>query len=103
MKMNRLTTLQIFIESARKCCANAERLLSDAQMVEFEKPKATHYFLSVIAQEETAKAFLLYLVSIEAITWTPFLLRATRDRIYQSRCLFDEDTMAHSSFELRTN
>jgi AbiV family abortive infection protein len=79
MKMNLLTTQQIFIESARKCCANAERLLSDAQMVEFEKPKATHYFLSVIAQEETAKAFLLYLVSIEAITWTPFLLRATRD------------------------
>ena len=72
-------TREIFTESARECCKNAKRLLSDAVMVEFEKPKSTYYFLAMIAQEETAKAFLLYLVSIEAIPWTPFLLRATCD------------------------
>jgi AbiV family abortive infection protein len=77
--MSDLDNRQIFLDSARECCTNAKRLLSDAQMVEFEKPKATHYFLSVIAQEEAAKAFLLYLVSIEAIPWSRFLLRATRD------------------------
>ncbi len=74
-----MTERETFLQSARKCCDNAERLLSDARMVEFEKPKATHYFLAVISQEEAAKAFLLYLVSIEAIPWTPFILRATRD------------------------
>lgn len=70
---------RLFLESAQECAANAARLLGDAQMLEFEKPKATHYYLAIIAQEEAAKAFLLYLVSIDVIPWTPFLLRATRD------------------------
>ena len=77
--MSDVNDKEIFLESARKCCANAVRLLDDTQTLEFTNPKATNYFLSLIAQEEAAKAFLLYLVSIEAIPWTPFLLRATRD------------------------
>jgi AbiV family abortive infection protein len=68
-----------FIESARICLVNAHRLLGDAQCLEFQKPPATKYYLSIIAQEECAKGFLLYLVAINVIPWHPLVLRATRD------------------------
>lgn len=70
---------QAILDSAQRCCDNGRRLLDEAELLEFERPSATRFYLSIIAQEEYAKAFLLYLVSIEAIPWTPFLLRATRD------------------------
>jgi len=72
-------TKETFLNSAKRCCENGRRLLDEAQLLEFEKPLATRYYLSMIAQEEAAKAFLLYLVTVEALPWTPFLLRATRD------------------------
>lgn len=70
---------QVFLDSAKRCCENGRRLLEEAEFLKFEKPPATHYYLSIIAQEEAAKAFMLYLVSVEVLPWTPFLLRATRD------------------------
>lgn len=70
---------QTFINSAKCCCENSRRLLDEAELLEYWEPPATRHYLSMIAQEETAKAFLLYLVSVEALVWTPFLLRATRD------------------------
>jgi len=72
-------TKKTFLDSAKWCCENGRRLLDEAELLEFEKPPATRYYLSMIAQEEAAKAFLLYLVTVEALPWTPFLLRATRD------------------------
>jgi len=65
--------------SAGVCLKNAERLLWDAQMMEFEKPPATQFFLSIISQEECAKAFILHLVVLKLIPWNQFILRATRD------------------------
>lgn len=70
---------QTFFDSAKRCCENGCRLLDEVELLEFENPPATRYYLSMIAQEEAAKAFLLYLVAVEALPWTPFLLRATRD------------------------
>lgn len=72
-------TKETFLNSAKRCCENGRRLLDEAELLEFEEPSATRYYLSMIAQEEVAKAFLLYLVTVEALPWTPFLLRATRD------------------------
>lgn len=72
-------TKETFLDSAKRCCENGRRLLDEAEFLEYEKPPATRYYLSMIAQEEVAKAFLLYLVAVEALPWTPFLLRATRD------------------------
>lgn len=72
-------TKTLFLDSAKRCCENGRRLLDEAELLEFEKVAATRYYLSMIAQEEAAKAFLLYLVTVEALPWTPFLLRATRD------------------------
>lgn len=77
--MEKKTKNLMFLNSAKHCCENSRRLLNEAELLEFENPRATQYFLSMIAQEEAAKAFILYLVSIEALPWTPFLLRATRD------------------------
>lgn len=68
-----------FLTSAEMCCKNANRLLDEAQLLEYEKPLATHYYLSMIAQEEAAKGFILYLVAIEVLPWSNFLWRATRD------------------------
>jgi len=72
-------TKQPFFNSAKRCCENARRLLDEAEFLEYEEPPATRFFLSMVAQEETSKAFLLYLVMVDAIPWTPFLFRATRD------------------------
>ncbi|WP_454060830.1 hypothetical protein [Candidatus Nitrospira salsa] len=68
-----------FLDSAKKCCTNSRRLLNEAERLEFEEVPATRHYLSIIAQEESAKAFLLYLVGITVLPWTPFLRRAVRD------------------------
>src|SRR3989344_5074219 len=58
---------------------NGERILDDAMQVEFQRPPCTKLMLSMIAQEEFAKAFLLYLVREDVVPWSPQLLRAMND------------------------
>jgi len=66
-----------YTNAMKSCVENGTRLLDEAELLEFETPLATKFFLSVIAQEEFAKAFLLYLVKIDAILWNRFILQAT--------------------------
>lgn len=66
-------------KAIRACIDNGKRLLNEAELLEFEKPPATLFFLSLIAQEEFAKGFLLYLVTVGIIPWNSHILRATRD------------------------
>ena len=63
----------------RDVLTNAERLLDDARyLFDFERyPSA--FVLSVLAQEEYAKAFLLHLIDVNAIPWTPEVRRMLRD------------------------
>jgi AbiV family abortive infection protein len=69
-----------FIEAAELCVANGERLLDDADWVNYsERPPGASFALTTIAQEEFAKAFLLFLASRGVIVWNSFLYRATRD------------------------
>lgn len=68
-----------YTNAMRTCVKNGTRLLDEAELLEFETPLATRFFLSIIAQEEFAKAFLLYLVKIDVILWNRFILRATLD------------------------
>jgi hypothetical protein len=49
------------------CIANGDRLLDDAVMLEFQEPASTRLMVSLLAQEEFAKAFLLFLVKQEMI------------------------------------
>jgi AbiV family abortive infection protein len=48
----------IIEKSINACQENAQRLIEDAQTLEFEKPPASKYYLSIISQEESAKSFL---------------------------------------------
>jgi AbiV family abortive infection protein len=72
-------TLSSLDASIRSCVENGERLLDDAMWLEHQNPPATKLVLSVIAQEEFAKAFLLILVRQNVIPWSPQLLRAMND------------------------
>lgn len=65
--------------SLSACLANGERLLDDAQALEFRDPAPTRFMLAILAQEEFAKAFLLFLVREEIVPWTPELLRVMRN------------------------
>ena len=70
-----------FIESAISCVANGRRLIDDAVMLELQEPPSSAFALAIIAQEELAKGFLLFLVSRQVIPWNPFVHRATRDHV----------------------
>lgn len=65
--------------SIETCIENGNRLLKEAQMLEFSEPPSTSIALIIIAQEEFAKAFLLTLVLKGIIKWNKYLWRATRD------------------------
>ena len=68
-------------KSANICLQNGRRLLDDAEFLEFGEPPTTAHFLTLIAQEEFAKAFLLALVVRGVIPWDQRLLRAARDHV----------------------
>lgn len=68
-----------FSNTAKICIENGFRLLDDAEMLEYSDPPSSAFALAIIAQEEFAKAFLFYLVSINVIPWNKFVHRATRD------------------------
>jgi len=68
-----------FLKTSHMCSKNGGRLLDEAQVLEFERPPATKHFLSMIAQEEFAKAFLLHLVGITVVPWNSNILRAAKD------------------------
>ena len=63
----------------KACLHNGSRLINDAYQVEFETPAATKLMLCMIAQEEVAKAFFLFMVSQDIIPWNRFIWRATND------------------------
>jgi AbiV family abortive infection protein len=49
---------------------NGKRLLQDAELLLYPESAPTAYVLSVLAQEEFAKAFLLHLVEDDCIPWS---------------------------------
>lgn len=77
--------------SARAALENGRRLIDDADFLQFSDPPSTAYFLSQVAQEEIAKAFLLALVKRGIVPWDRHILRATRDhRCKQLLCVVME-------------
>jgi AbiV family abortive infection protein len=61
-----------FLDPARACRANGQRLLDEAEWLSTEQAR-TCFALATIAQEEFAKAFLLILVAREIIPWNSFI------------------------------
>lgn len=78
-KANSKGSPKVFIKSAKACLANAQRLLDDAELMELEKPPTTALSLSILSQEESAKAFLLYLIASGAIPWNQYVRRSLND------------------------
>jgi AbiV family abortive infection protein len=76
-------TTAVLTKSMKACIANGERLLDDADPFvspPFEPSSScTRLMLSMIAQEEFAKAFLLFLVREDIVPWSRELLRAMND------------------------
>lgn len=66
-------------EAIRACVKNGSRLLQAADRVHEWDHYGTAYALAVLAQEEFAKAFLLYLVQDSAIPWSKEIRKAVRD------------------------
>ena len=62
------------------CLANAERLMDDALQLEFQQRGGTRLAICMLAQEEYAKAFLLYMVREELVPWDTDLSRVIRNR-----------------------
>lgn len=60
------------------CLVNGDRLMDDALRLEFQEEGGTRMAICVLAQEEYAKAFLLYLVREMVVPWDSDLLRAIR-------------------------
>lgn len=93
-----------FTKSAKLCLENGQRLLDEAELLEFEDPPSTRYFLSMIAQEECAKGFMLFLVSIKIIPWNSQIFRATRDhRCKQLLCVVIDFLTDDNEFINRIN
>jgi AbiV family abortive infection protein len=64
-----------------KVLDNANRLVDDAQyLLEYGRPPSA-FALCILAQEEYAKAFLLYLISTGALQWSQDIRRLLRDHI----------------------
>ena len=68
-----------FSDAIRASLDNAKRLLSDAEWLGLENSAPTVYALSVLAQEEFAKAFILHLVSAGCIPWDSETRKMLRD------------------------
>ncbi len=63
------------------CLVNAERLMDDALQLEFQERGGTRLAICMLAQEEYAKAFLLYMVREELVPWDSDLLRVMRSHV----------------------
>lgn len=68
-------------DSAVAALANGRHLLDDVEWLNYDAHRTRAYFLTAIAQEEFAKAFLLGLVIRRVIPWDRRLLRAARDHV----------------------
>tara|TARA_R110002074_G_scaffold138700_1_gene283980 strand:+ start:251 stop:967 length:717 start_codon:yes stop_codon:yes gene_type:complete len=65
--------------SIKACLDNGERLIDETYWLESLKPLSSKLVLSLIAQEEFAKAFLLFLVREGIVPWSKHILRAMND------------------------
>jgi AbiV family abortive infection protein len=67
---------EIFSRTISACVDNGKKLLSDAKLLFDLDRYSTALALSVLAQEEFAKAFLLQLVADEVLPWLPEIQRS---------------------------
>src|SRR6266478_5000473 len=66
-------------DAIKACTINGKGLLEDAELLQDFERYGTALALTILAEEEFAKAFLLYLLQDKAIPSTPEVWRALRD------------------------
>jgi AbiV family abortive infection protein len=68
-----------FRDAMEACFRNGDRLVDEVRdLLDWTRPQSA-LVLSVIAQEEFAKGFLLHLVDVGLVPWHPLVQRAGRD------------------------
>jgi AbiV family abortive infection protein len=61
------------------CVDNGKRLVRDAELLRDDGSHSTALAIAILAEEEFAKAFLLFLIQDQALPSTPEVWRALRD------------------------
>ncbi|MCC6471968.1 MAG: hypothetical protein IT563_26890 [Alphaproteobacteria bacterium] len=74
-------TPDALLGTIESCIQNGERLLEETYDLEFRTPSSSRFFLTMIAQEEFAKAFILFLVKEDIVPLTRPVLRAMNDHV----------------------
>lgn len=69
----------VLLTAIGACVKNGQRLFDESYDLEFRDPPSSRYFLVMIAQEEFAKAFILFIVREGVTALTPAVLRAIND------------------------
>lgn len=67
------------LKAIQACVENGERLLEETYDLELRKPPSSRFFLIMIAQEEFAKAFIMFLIKEDIVPLNPPVLRAIND------------------------
>ncbi len=57
----------VLLMAIAACAANGRRLLEETYDLEFREPPSSRFFLIMIAQEEFAKTFILFLIKEDII------------------------------------
>lgn len=73
------TSSSAALKAIQACIENGERILEETYDLEFRKPPSSRFFLSIIAQEEFAKAFIMFLVKEGIVPFSPPVGRAIKD------------------------
>lgn len=68
-------------KSIDSCLENSQRLIDESYNLEFLKPTSTRFYILLIAQEEAAKAFILYLIREGVVPMSREVNRAMNDHI----------------------
>ncbi|MDE2113163.1 MAG: AbiV family abortive infection protein [Alphaproteobacteria bacterium] len=79
MKKSGAPLPEILDKTITACLDNGTRLLDESYDLEFRDPVATRFYLILIAQEEFAKAFILYLVREGIAPLNSSVQRAIKD------------------------
>lgn len=72
---------ETLLTTIKACLQNGDRFLEETYDLEFRDPPASRYFIVMIAQEEFAKAFIIYLIREGAMPFTLSVLRAINDHV----------------------
>jgi hypothetical protein len=72
---------ETLLTTIKACLQNGDRFMEETYDLEFRDPPASRYFIVMIAQEEFAKAFIIYLIREGAMPFTLSVLRAINDHV----------------------